>query len=91
MMAFGGRALGRELGFDEVMKEPPVMGLMLLQEDDETRTHSLCMNTPRKRYVKIKPGKGPSPITHPFCHPELELPVPRTVRNNCLLVRPPSL
>ena len=46
MMAFGGRALGRELGFDEVMKvEPPVMGLMLLQEDDETRTHYLHEHT----------------------------------------------
>ena len=60
MMAFGGRALGRELGFDEVMKvEPPMMRLMLLQEDDETRSHSLCRHTPRKRYVKINQEEGP--------------------------------
>ena len=64
MMAFGGRALGRELGFDEAMSvEPPMMGLMLLREGEETRTRSLCMHTPRKLYVKIKPGRGPSPVT----------------------------
>ena len=65
MMAFGGRALGRELGFDEVMKvEPPVMGLMLLQEDDETRTHylhehtkeTLCEDKTRKRALTNNPS-----------------------------------
>ena len=90
VLVLGGRAFGRWLG---LKGEASRMGVGPSKERRETACSPLSLLSVmwgHKKTAICKPGSGSSPDTRSACTLIWDFPDSRTVKNKCLLLKPPT-